>query len=214
MIITNMNVSKKNNFLTYLQTSKNILLVRNSLGKPKPSIRNLPNEEFCYGKRLEENEADVAKLVSSWNVHKSSTTPRPEKDFKKLNIASIAKRVYNSPQQSKFRLNTDIRLKSPSPKAKIIVPNLVFGSENKPSTPIKAVLSNFYGKYAADNSSACDYSPKSSTRIPQNKSTRGFDKRTEAIKHSLESPTKSYFKLKKFAKVPSKTITRREKSNN
>ena len=65
MIITNMNVSKKNNFLTYLQTSKNILLVRNSLGKPKPSIRNLPNEEFCYGKRLEENEADVAKLVSS-----------------------------------------------------------------------------------------------------------------------------------------------------
>lgn len=37
-------------FLERLQESKNVLLMKNEIGKPKPTVHLLPGDDFRYGK--------------------------------------------------------------------------------------------------------------------------------------------------------------------
>ena len=66
----------------------NYLIVKDDVGRPKPSTRRLPSNDFAYGKS---NMAEVgaSTIVNEWKVHEptlpdifKNTQPR---DFKTLN---------------------------------------------------------------------------------------------------------------------------------
>ena len=40
---------QRDKYLNFLQSSGNFLLVKDSMGKPKPCTRNLPENDFTYG---------------------------------------------------------------------------------------------------------------------------------------------------------------------
>jgi Domain of unknown function (DUF4483) len=204
-----MTETKQDRYLNFLQSSGNFLLVKDSMGKPKPSTRALPDDSFTYGKKLKPDVEGVGSLLSSWAEHKVSGVPKPDKDFKKLNALSVAEGAVTAPKQRSFRKSTDIRFKSSSQRSQPYIPDMVFGLGARPSTPIKAVIGNFYGEYAADVKTS-NYTPKAQKRNPTpTKSTRGFDKRYESIRNSMVPQEKGFFKLKKFLSVQPRTSTRR-----
>ena len=180
------------------------------MGKPKPSTRDLPDSNFSYGKKLKPDDEGVGSLLSSWAEHKSSIKPKGDKDFKKLNALSVAEGACTAPKQRKFRQEADVRIRSSSQKNQVGVPNMIFGMSARPSTPIKAVIGNFYGEYAS-GTNVSNYTPKApKNNIPTTKSTKGFDKRSESIKNAMQPQDKEIFKIKKFLFVQAKTNTGRK----
>ena len=88
------------------------------------------------------------------------------------------------------------------PKQKEICPNFTCGLALKPATPIKAVISNFYGKISIDNLHEIYSKPRELKTLKWN-STRGF----ELFKNSKLQPlssSQSLFKMKKFRRVSSR----------
>lgn len=55
----------EHNFLNKVQNSGNFLLVKDDIGKPKPSTRKLPTDGFVFGKKVGEDYEGAGKLVSS-----------------------------------------------------------------------------------------------------------------------------------------------------
>lgn len=74
----------------------------------------------------------------------------PDKDFKSLNKVSISNKATNSRTQYDFRKQIDIRLKEPKRQGPMYLPEeeFTYGVANRPSTPVKAVISGFYGDVA------------------------------------------------------------------
>lgn len=74
----------------------------------------------------------------------------PDRDFKALNKVSIQQKAVNAHTQYSFRQQVDIRLKEPQRQRGIVLPEeeFIYGKANRPSTPIKAVVSGFYGDVA------------------------------------------------------------------
>mmetsp|Transcript_17731 Transcript_17731/g.17703 ORF Transcript_17731/g.17703 Transcript_17731/m.17703 type:complete len:136 (+) Transcript_17731:237-644(+) len=110
--------------------------------------------------------------------------------------------------QRTFRKTMDARIQLTSgrrPKDKEI-PDIVFGQPNRPSTPINAVLENYFGDVAVDIKHQ-EYStnPNIKKKSWQPRSTKGFDKMVAAIRNSQEITQKSEFKMKKFQNVKSRT---------
>lgn len=83
-------------FVQRLQSSGNYLLVKDDVGAPKPTIRNLPPQEFTYGKRSGNDQEGVGALIGSWDSVKPKARPLPEKDFKKLNAMSVKQKQCTS----------------------------------------------------------------------------------------------------------------------
>mgnify|MGYP002633809656 FL=1 len=78
-----------NNAEILLGKKTNVLLVKDSVGKAKPTTRSLPKEEFCFGKPDPICES-AGQVVNSWQMHQKSKIDKPDpRDFKKLNKMSI-----------------------------------------------------------------------------------------------------------------------------
>lgn len=202
-------MSKPATYLNFLQSSNNFLLVKDGIGKAKPSTRALPSEEFVYGKKPKDDGESVGSLLKQWDLPRPSKVPKLDKDFKKLNALSVTEKACTPSEVSKFRKTTEIRLKTAQSKSRPVVPDIIFGNENRPSTPIKAVISNFYGDFAAENMNSNFVVKPVRSNVPPSRSTKGFDKRNEAIRSTMKSQEKTQFKIKKFESVQCKTNTGR-----
>ena len=202
--------ARPQSYLDYLQATNNFILIKDEIGKPKPCTRELPDSNFVYGKKIEKDKEGAGSLISCWQSHRSSSVAKADKDFQKLNALSVSEKACTSSQQYKFRKNFDVRIQSAHVKNRQGVPDITYGNENRPSTPMKAVLSNFYGEFAGEQLNR-SYTPMSvRPNIPKGRSTKGFDMRNEAIKSTMAIQPKTLFKLKKFSNVQSKTETRRK----
>ncbi len=51
-----------------MEKHKNILILKDEVGKPKPATRDLPNGDHTYGKSVKKDEFNAASLLSSWNT--------------------------------------------------------------------------------------------------------------------------------------------------
>eukprot|EP00347_Sterkiella_histriomuscorum_P018400 403345649 len=113
-------------------------------------MRTLPEPEFAYGHPIPKETDGVGKLTSIWSLHQRSMKGLPDKDFKTLNKASIYNKAVTCQTQYNFRQNVDIRLKEPRRQGPMYLPQeeFTYGRQNRPSTPIKAVVSGFYGDVA------------------------------------------------------------------
>jgi len=79
---------------------KNVLLVKDDVGKAKPSTFDLPGPEFAYGLRGPDDQEGAGigftkAVTRSWALHQKSKKKKPDKDFKKLNIVSSKEKATN-----------------------------------------------------------------------------------------------------------------------
>mmetsp|Transcript_19346 Transcript_19346/g.19332 ORF Transcript_19346/g.19332 Transcript_19346/m.19332 type:complete len:148 (+) Transcript_19346:213-656(+) len=131
-----------------------------------------------------------------------------DRDFKKLNAMSVTGGFTKASDQRTFRKTLDPRIQLTAgrrPK-ELQIPDIVFGQPNRPSTPIGAVLENYFGTVAVEiKHQEYSYNPNIKKKNWQPRSTRGYDKMAAAIKSSQEQTQRSEFKMKKFQNVKSRT---------
>ena len=75
---------------------KNMLLVRDDIGKAKPATRDLPLEGFTFGKPDKKDQENAGVVTSSWKAHEGSKAKEAERDFKKLNKMGIKSGVVDA----------------------------------------------------------------------------------------------------------------------
>jgi hypothetical protein len=193
------------------QTS-NHLLLKDEVGRSKPSTRDLPSSDFTYGKSAGFDAEGARAVTSSWREHKPSSRGVPRRDFKKLNSMSVTQGCFTAKHASLFRTTTDFKVKLDNigklnkapPK---LNEDMTFGMPDRPSTPINAVVGNLYGRVAAEIK-AEDYSqPVVEKKIGRPRLTKAYSYLATAVRASLEPNTKQEFKLKKFQAVTSRTNT-------
>jgi hypothetical protein len=187
-----------------MQNTKNYLLVRDDVGKPKPNTRNLPSGVYSYGIRVLKDKEDAGAVISSWAESMRKADRHLDHNFKRLNILSVGEKKVTATQQREFRKTLQNRRMS-SVEAKSAEPSfeVVYGMPLRPSTPIKAVLGNFYGHVASEYNNLV-YSDK--IKVPGIRGRNGSSEKVQEIQQ------KELFKMKKFLKVRARTSTRRSKS--
>lgn len=189
-------------FFQKLQDSKNVLLVKDDVGKAKKCVRNLPSGEFSYGSKLRKDPEGAGAVISSWQVHKPTLDNIAEKDFKRLNKLSLDQKLTSAKQVSDFVKNNDIRVKDKRSKHEKeknapLQENEYFGIPNKPGTPIDMVVSNGYGNFAADEK-------KKEYEVNLHNVSVKHKQASQITEKPTEPEEKKEFKLKKFQNVESK----------
>ena len=131
------------------QQSVNCLLTKDDIGKAKPSARDLPQGGFTFGKADPKEQFPVGILTSSWNFHAKSSKKISDKDFQRLNKVAIKEKAHTSQRQYELRKMVDIRIMqaqgTQNYPIKLPQEEFIYGKPNRPSTPIKDVVTNFYG---------------------------------------------------------------------
>lgn len=91
-----------------MRDTKNVLLVKDDVGKGKPTTRDLPTGAFAYGKSAghdpegaSEGSFPISSVVTrSWKMSKNSKDVMPEKDFKRLNAVCVHKKAVKAKVRS------------------------------------------------------------------------------------------------------------------
>eukprot|EP00441_Pelagodinium_beii_P021511 CAMPEP_0197654102 /NCGR_PEP_ID=MMETSP1338-20131121/38653_1 /TAXON_ID=43686 ORGANISM="Pelagodinium beii, Strain RCC1491" /NCGR_SAMPLE_ID=MMETSP1338 /ASSEMBLY_ACC=CAM_ASM_000754 /LENGTH=246 /DNA_ID=CAMNT_0043229489 /DNA_START=86 /DNA_END=826 /DNA_ORIENTATION=- len=204
----------------YRNRSLNAVLVKDDVGKAKPTIYNLPPEGFAYG-RSEPADAEGAREVT---MHWAAHVPRPQQgpdcqDFRKLNRTAAKSGVRNAKDLVDFRRSIDIKLIPGGPAGVLpkvipsdVIPSFSYGQKSRPSTPIAHVVGN---QYATEHEEALDVQyrmleesrkAQEKTKIKLTKASKdriaGARSRMELIRNPQEP--KEPFKLTKFKKIGSK----------
>mmetsp|Transcript_64369 Transcript_64369/g.112332 ORF Transcript_64369/g.112332 Transcript_64369/m.112332 type:complete len:234 (+) Transcript_64369:150-851(+) len=204
----------------YRLRSKNTILVKDDVGRAKPTCYDLPHEAHAYG-RAEPADMEGAREVT---MHWASHVPRPKpgencQDFKKLNKMAARENVATAKQLKDFKKGNDVKLIPPGPlgaQPKVIpsdvIPSFAYGRKSRPSTPINAVVGY---QYAAEYEEALNRGydtyqtiqdravAKHRVRLTKASKTLITNSRTQRNMSLSEEP-KELFKLTKFKKVPSR----------
>ncbi|KAJ3334158.1 hypothetical protein HDU76_008620 [Blyttiomyces sp. JEL0837] len=92
--------------------SNNPLLVKDSVGKSRPTVYDLPGQNHVYGKKVERNpEECAAQVLQNWNVKAKSKHAVPALDYISMN-RNTAKQGISSPSEIRqYRKSHPIRMK-------------------------------------------------------------------------------------------------------
>jgi len=132
---------------TMLQSELQILP---ELGKCRRRGHKLPPQSFTYGITIARRDGGVSEAMSHGPEKERKVNPDYEyvRDYSALNKAALEAGMTNAKDQSRFRTVHDIKKKvfirdvSLSKKARKFSDDMVFGTPNRPSTPIVEVLQN------------------------------------------------------------------------
>lgn len=188
----------------------NHLILKDDVGRSKPTTRQLPSDGFTYGKSAGNDAEGAGAVISSWREHKASSRIAPPRDFKRLNALSVTQGCFTSKHAKLFRSTTDFKVQLDSEgklnKGPINLPeDIPFGIPCRPSTPIHAVIGNLYGRVAAEIKTEEYAQPIETKKIGRPRITRALSYKMTALRSSLDPSSKQEFKLKKFAKVAPRT---------
>lgn len=208
--------------LNILGSRKNVLLQKDDVGQRKRGFHDLPGPEFTYGRSDHSTIQDgVGNLVSHWKTSKPSASHQEKVvDFKKLNRAVIGKRGQTSTrnelrtnptfmiQKNKLAASGQLIIGGPQAQSNTAGG---FGKANRPSTPIKGVLSNNFGNRAEQ-----DLTEQYGVLQMHQKQQRGQQKqsigknRALLLKEKYDQETRSIqqkkqFVMKRFAEVNART---------
>ena len=91
---------------------KNYLVLKDDVGKAKPTTRDLPGPAFAYGKTDKVKQEGAGVITTSWLYHKSKLTDDKHnpRDFKKLNKFAVVGGMVTSKDNYKFRKTHDARI--------------------------------------------------------------------------------------------------------
>lgn len=151
-------------------------------------------------------------MTHHWQEHQPTPTVETEKDFRKLNILSVEKKLVRPNQVSEFRKGADVRLKkakgNPQQKQSRQIPDLRHGVPSQPSDSMRDVIGNEFGN-AAEAEMVQIYH-----QLGREKASK-MQQRTTSVpastKKSVSAPEPApLFKLKKFSGVGPKINSRRD----
>mmetsp|Transcript_13227 Transcript_13227/g.15325 ORF Transcript_13227/g.15325 Transcript_13227/m.15325 type:complete len:219 (-) Transcript_13227:52-708(-) len=190
--------------------AKNPLLAKEDVGKGKPCTFKLPSDGFAYGKADRKDSEGAKEVTSSWAYHQQSKTTASKKDFMNMNKVGIAKGAVNAKEQAKIRKEKDMRVSQEpkhKPKKAEVPCDVAYGVMNRPSTPIKDVISNSYGIYAEmelQEKLAKD-TQKPAGKTKEIKPTKAYTLMQQKVKNvETKNEKLDNFKMKKFQKVESR----------
>ena len=135
----------------------NYMLLKDDVGRARPFTHNLPQDNtHSYGKPLRRDKEGVSALTTKWKEHQYRQLGGTDKDFRSLNKSALKQKATTSHQQYQYRSGTDLRLKDPTESMatktfyktfnKNVDEETIYGKPLSPSTPIKEVLSNYFGE--------------------------------------------------------------------
>jgi Domain of unknown function (DUF4483) len=93
-------------------------------------------------------------VLTNWTFHQQTKKAEGDKDFAALNRLAIKNKATTSRGQYDFRQTVNARLKDPKSRrdyvqsTAVIDESTAYGTANRPSTPIKAVVEGFFGDVA------------------------------------------------------------------
>ncbi len=96
-----------------LGSKRNYLIVKDDVGRSKPTTRDLPNLTFTYGKPDQIDKQESAALVcSSWVQHegKASDDSNNPRNFMKLNKKAVISGSVTAKDNYVFRQTNDARI--------------------------------------------------------------------------------------------------------
>lgn len=177
---------------------KNCVLYKTPVGQVRASYHKLPPSDFVYGKFTKKDGIGAGEMIKNWRYHQSSISPKKEDSYILSNSLSVANGLSKGPDFTKFRKNVHQKLKIKSNNSASLtkIPDIVHGVPLRPSTPMQAVMTNFYGNLAQKIFE--DKIEKSQEKPSKNPN---FSIKPKILKISNSKPE---FKLKKFSKIPSK----------
>ena len=150
--------------------------------------------------------------MKHWKFHISSPQLQSEQDFRLLNSMSVINGLSTATDFRSFRKGKEVLMQSGINKMRInnSVPDITYGMPLRPATPIKALLSNFYGKIASDDLHNV-YGKTVKPNSLRQTSTTGFELLNNSKLKSLAKSEANLFKMRKFAGVKPKTSCWRER---
>ncbi|CAD8194847.1 unnamed protein product [Paramecium octaurelia] len=197
----------------------NPLLMKDDVGKAKPSTYNLPNQDFIYGQPLSRDKEGAKEVTMTWKFHQESQDQLPNRDFAELNKQSIHNGSVKAHDMYKFRQTHDARLKVKKGTniQAIELPEEEFryGRKNRPSTPMKLVMGNSYGIEAESTildkyqqRAGSQDSKMTSSMVKGNKASQLFHDTNHKKLAAIQGVEKKEpFKIEKFKSVNSKINT-------
>lgn len=207
----------------YCQRTRNPLLVKDDVGKAKPSCYKLPPEDFAYGRPDMPDFEGAREVTMQWVAHHAEARPQADvQDFKKLNKAAVTAKVVDPRKLTQFRKEKDIPVQAggtsgPPPKVypSEVVPSFTYGKKTRPSTPIAQVISNqFAAEYEASLEEIYDFYEKEKksvgklpSKIRTTRAAEGHARKLQEMELSASMPAqKEEWKLSKFKNVKSKLV--------
>eukprot|EP00930_Biecheleria_cincta_P022880 TRINITY_DN16619_c0_g1_i1.p1 TRINITY_DN16619_c0_g1~~TRINITY_DN16619_c0_g1_i1.p1 ORF type:complete len:318 (-),score=61.97 TRINITY_DN16619_c0_g1_i1:158-1036(-) len=208
----------------------NLLLVRDDVGKAKPTTFDLPEAHFAYGRPGNTDLEGAREVSMHWVSHTPSRSGEGvEPNWVDGNRKAAVARVTNAKDLKQFRQETMAPRKGSQsargPGKPIIpsdvIPGFSYGRKVRPSTPIHEVISARFAERSERQltefySEMRDLRAASQTqvrKIPLTAATRmhaNAVRKAQALNDEIES--KEMFKLSKFKKVPPKVGSYRTKS--
>lgn len=217
------------------RTPTNLLLVKDDVGKSKPSTFDLPEAHFAYGRPGNTDLEGAREVSMHWVSHTPSRAGEGvEANWINANRKAAVAKVTNAKDLKQFRQEASTSrmgrrgsqsARGPGPGKPIIpsdvIPGFSYGRKVRPSTPIHEVISARFAERSERQLTAFydemrDLREASQTqvrKIPLTAATRmhaNAVKKAQAIHDEID--TKEMFKLSKFKKVPPKVTSYRTKS--
>jgi len=205
----------------YKARSKNVILVKDDVGKAKATCYDLPHQAFAYGRSEPADLEGAREVTMHWAAH----VPRPKpgencQDFRKLNRMAAKANVPNAVALAEFKRGHDVKLIPPAPvgaQPKVIpsdvIPSFAYGRKSRPSTPINAVVGYQYSAEYEEALSNGYYNYEMSagparTKVRLTKASRSLIATSRAKRgdgyENMEPP--QLFKLSKFKNVSSRFL--------
>ncbi|KAJ3118974.1 hypothetical protein HDU96_005211 [Phlyctochytrium bullatum] len=217
----------------------NPLLVRDSVGKGRPSVYTLPAPEHVYGKRVERNpEETAAKVLTHWNVKASSKHAVPALDYITMN-RNATKQGLDDPKAIRmYRKEHPVRMKvgdnavyakltngetsAELRRQRLVGPlpsdgnkEFAYGKPTRPSTPVACLMTDVYQRQWVEEQ---EKRAKEREVIEKERAKRKQTKTVTPAKVPLpkkillvDKDPKTLFKLSKFTHAQPKIDARRPK---
>ena len=189
-------------FYQKLQNSKNVLLVKDDIGKAKTSVRSLPGNEHFYGSKPKPDKEGAGALISSWQEHNPTKREVQQKDFKLLNKMSLDNKLTSPKEVTNFVKDHNVKVKEKRfklHKTNDVPSDSYFGVPNKPSTPMGEVVQFGYG-----NQATADIRRVYEANLAQPSGRAKQPVQASESKKAKPEDEKKEFKLKKFQHVESR----------
>lgn len=202
----------------------NPLLVRDDVGKAKPSCYDLPGSHFPYGRPGNQDVEGAREVSMRWASHIPSIAPEAAApDFVGFNKKAACNRITTAKDLKYFRREHDA-VGVTAPKDGFLSargrpgggtfsptgpsPSFAYGRKVRPSTPIHEVLSNRFGDRSEREldgfyTSFREAKIEATTmvrRIPLTTASRGHASTAKKAQLEKECDHRDLFKLSRFTK--------------
>eukprot|EP00929_Paragymnodinium_shiwhaense_P034633 TRINITY_DN18815_c0_g2_i2.p1 TRINITY_DN18815_c0_g2~~TRINITY_DN18815_c0_g2_i2.p1 ORF type:complete len:243 (-),score=49.44 TRINITY_DN18815_c0_g2_i2:172-900(-) len=207
----------------YRQNTKNVVLMKDDIGRAKKTTYDLPDEGHAYGRAEPADLEGAREITMHWAAHVPRPKPGPDcQDFKKINKLATKINISNAKQLAQFRKENDVKLIQAGPSGPLpkvipsdVIPSFAYGRKSRPSTPIASVVGY---QYCAEYEEALDMNyhkydamraqagGKHRVRLTKAAGQRISDARHSKSAAALSSSQdqKPAWKMKKFDKVGSR----------